>query len=1263
MGGHGWLRLLLGLVLLGGPARAGVRIAEFMAANSETLADEEGEFPDWIEIENTGPDAVNLAGWVLTDKPDGPGWVFPATNLLAGERLVVFASNQDRRRPGAPLHTNFRLSAAGEYLALRSPAGEAVSELAPAFPPQAPDVSFGLGRQAESRLLVGPDTPALVRVPETAADRPADWPPAVAPDWPVRPAAVGYEASPADYATLIRTDLRAAMRHGNTTCLLLIPFAVADPAQLTDLQLGVRFDDGFVAWLNGVEVGSRNAPGELAWNSAATRNHPDAQAVIPEELDLSAFRHLLHPGTNWLAFQGLNVSPNSSDFLLVPELRTTRVSGGDAAWRYFTHPTPGEPNGGGSEAVGPLVRSLRHAPESPARLRADEDLRVQARVTAAFAPVAGVTLHYRVNFAPESTVPMRDDGASEDGEAGDGIFGARIPAAAFGPGDLVRYRVTATDTEGATSRFPLFLPPDNAPEYQGTVVQDPAVESACPIWEWFTANPAAARTRGGARGDVFFAGRLYDNVFIRARGGATSGGSQKFDFNTGDHLFVNDTVGRVEEANLNTRGSDSSWVRVPLAFQAFRMTGHPACEAFHVQMRLNGAPDRLGIFIEQVDKRFLRRNGLDPRGALYKFVQRRHTTPVFSDAAEGIEKKTRKEEDWSDLEAFVAGLNAPDPEARRRWFFDHVDVPGLLNYLAVRWVIQDADDVRKNFYLYRDTRGSGEWTIFPWDKDWTFGVSGDGGPDLRHPFFGDYAHRKPNANQWNVLWEFVFNDPVVRPLYLRRLRGVGDALLEPRAELDGEAALVVAARSYLPALTRELGGSIASRVNSVLQFLERRRNDLDVTYSVANPAAGANALIPLTQPADALPELGAVEFNPASGNQAEEFLRLDNPHPFALDLSDWRLDGAIRHTFRPGTVIPAEGSLFLSPDVRAFRARAVSPHGGEGRLAQGDYAGRLSARGETIQLRDPADEIRAEWSYPGDPTPAQRWLRITELMFHPRPVAGVDDPEALEFIELKNLGPEPLDLRGVRFTRGIEFAFPTDAPVLLAPGEAAVLARDEAAFRAAYGPTPRLLGRYAGQLDNGGETVRLEDAAGEKVLEFRYHDDWQPTADGQGDSLVVRDETAPWTAWDTPEQWQASAELGGSPGAPEPSLWQDTDGDGMPDVWERRHGLNPGVKDGGDDADHDGLSNLREFFAGTDPRDAASVLRLAFEFLPDGRLRLRFTALPDRVYRLSRSTNLAAGAWETRREFSGLSGAQSLMERPPADAPACFYRLEVVAVP
>ena len=98
---------------------AQVVLSEFQAANITTLRDEEGDTEDWIELCNLSNAPVNIGGWYLTDdRGQLNKWQLPSTNLAAGQFLVVFASNKDRRVPGAPLHTNFKLSTGGEYLAL-----------------------------------------------------------------------------------------------------------------------------------------------------------------------------------------------------------------------------------------------------------------------------------------------------------------------------------------------------------------------------------------------------------------------------------------------------------------------------------------------------------------------------------------------------------------------------------------------------------------------------------------------------------------------------------------------------------------------------------------------------------------------------------------------------------------------------------------------------------------------------------------------------------------------------------------------------------------------------------------------------------------------------------------------------------------------------------------------------------------------------------------------------------------------------------------
>lgn len=92
-----WVFLFLILVLSTGLG-ATVRIQEFMASNGGALADEDGDFEDWIELYNAGPEPVALEGWGLSDNAGSPfKWVFPEGWVLgAGEFLLVWASGKDR---------------------------------------------------------------------------------------------------------------------------------------------------------------------------------------------------------------------------------------------------------------------------------------------------------------------------------------------------------------------------------------------------------------------------------------------------------------------------------------------------------------------------------------------------------------------------------------------------------------------------------------------------------------------------------------------------------------------------------------------------------------------------------------------------------------------------------------------------------------------------------------------------------------------------------------------------------------------------------------------------------------------------------------------------------------------------------------------------------------------------------------------------------------------------------------------------------------
>lgn len=120
-------------------------ISEIMASNATTATDEDGAYSDWVEIYNPDALPVDLTGWYLTDSATNKTkWQFPSVTLAPGAYLMVWASNKDRREASGPLHTNFALSAGGEYLGLIQPDGETIAcEFAPAFPAQSNDISYG----------------------------------------------------------------------------------------------------------------------------------------------------------------------------------------------------------------------------------------------------------------------------------------------------------------------------------------------------------------------------------------------------------------------------------------------------------------------------------------------------------------------------------------------------------------------------------------------------------------------------------------------------------------------------------------------------------------------------------------------------------------------------------------------------------------------------------------------------------------------------------------------------------------------------------------------------------------------------------------------------------------------------------------------------------------------------------------------------------------------------------------------------------------
>lgn len=119
-----------------------VVINELMSSNATTIADDDGDYEDWIELYNAGSEAINLSGYGLSDDYARPfRWVLPDVQLHPGGFLLVWASGKDRNNPEHALHTNFSINTLGEEVILTHPEGNRVDEVMPMHVPT--DISYG----------------------------------------------------------------------------------------------------------------------------------------------------------------------------------------------------------------------------------------------------------------------------------------------------------------------------------------------------------------------------------------------------------------------------------------------------------------------------------------------------------------------------------------------------------------------------------------------------------------------------------------------------------------------------------------------------------------------------------------------------------------------------------------------------------------------------------------------------------------------------------------------------------------------------------------------------------------------------------------------------------------------------------------------------------------------------------------------------------------------------------------------------------------
>ena len=308
---------------------------------------------------------------------------------------------------------------------------------------------------------------------------------------------------------------------------------------------------------------------------------------------------------------------------------------------------------------------------------------------------------------------------------------------------------------------------------------------------------------------------------------------------------------------------------------------------------------------------------------------------------------------------------------------------------------------------------------------------------------------------------------------------------------------------------------------------------------------------------------------------------------------------------------------------------------------------------------------------------------ISEIMYHPPDLAGGVVDTLNEFVELQNLTTTNVPLYDPNaptntwlLAQAVDYTFPTN--VVLGPGarllvlsfDPVIYSAQRAAFVSRYHvPTNvPVYGPWSGHLDNNGERLELQRPDNPNVtptneftpyylveaVAYKPTAPWPTNADGGGASLQ-RIETTLFG--NEPLNWQAAFPTAGQANTNGPVV--DIDQDGMADVWELAHGLDPQINDAALDPDGDGMSNRQEYLAGTNPHDALDFFHFSRVSIAPTSCALEFPTQTNRTYAVEfRNSLLATDAWQSLT--NGVPGTGGTMVINAArNQNIRFYRLRV----
>lgn len=936
----------------------------------------------------------------------------------------------------------------------------------------------------------------------------------------------------------------ALMLSNNASAYIRIPFTVANPNAFPTLRLRIKYDDGFLAYLNGQLVASRNAPASAQWNSAATSARGDADTLPSEDIFIANAPGLFVSGTNVLAIHGLNINADDADFLIQPEL--DGIVAGPYMLRYFQPPTPGAVNAGGFLG---LVADTKFSAD-----RGFYDTPFTVAITSATANAA-------IYFTTNGSIPSPTNGMLYAGPVP--VAGTTLlRAAAF----LSNHVSSVPDAQtylflnqvlqqpNALAGYPAVwqanYPADyemdpnvvNHPNYSATISND---LRSIPTLSIVTDHDSLWNPSTGIYVDAQNAGELWEraasvelfngdnssefqiNCGLRMQGNASRDNTRlakhsfrlRFNSDYGpsklNHNWFPGPVDRFDNIVLRAcftdswatryspadathalgeryRPEDSLYLRDIWMKDSLRDMGHLSGRSSFVHLYLNGLYWGLYNPTERLDASFFAQH-LGGYEADWDVIR------DFGEVLDG------NKNDWNQMMALVnAGVAS---ESAYQSVGQLVDIENLIDYMMLHIFAEAEDWPSHNWYAAHrranPTNGlsATKWIFLSWDQEIVLdqlvrrnriNVSDNDTPariysQLRawpefRRLFGDRIQKH------------LFNNGALTPASnIARLQ-------ERAAQIDraivGESARWGDAREFTIGPNPGHGQTF-TRDEWWVPELQKLSTNFFSTLNATNIAR--------FRAGNLYPSLGAPDFNQFGS---------DVPAGFALTMTHTNLSGVIYFTL--------DGS-----DPRVYGGGSVAPS------AQA-YAGPVAinstmfVRARVFSGGNWSALVEAAFAPPQDLDK----LAVTELMYNP-PAFGVYSGSDLEFVELKNVGTNILNLSGLGFADGITFTFTNGT--LLAPGQFFVLARNATAFTAKY-PGVAINGLFSGQLNNAGETISLTLPNGSNIFLLTFDDEapWPATADGHGFSLVPK-ESGVAQAPDNGAKWRASALPGGSPGADDPA--------------------------------------------------------------------------------------------------------------------------------